>query len=391
MRYLVIIMVLIFSFEFAEFIYPVKGTMDIVENNTISIDTTQIVYKEFSFYVGTYTSGDSEGIYKYKLKKNGLIEEIGLSAKSENPSYLTLSNDNKFVIAVNENSIGSIESFLISGDSLILINQSLTEGKYPCHVSTNRNGYVLVSNYGSGDVSLLKLNSWGVLTELLDNELHTSDENSEPYAHSSQFELKGNGIISADLGINKMWFSSLDKIQQKLVHNGIQQSLKMPEGSGPRHFVIHPNGKWIYVVNEYGNSVTLVNKNDNGEFILDNSISTLPAEFSGSSYCADIHISVDNKFLYASNRGHNSIAIFSVNEYNGSLSIVGYELTRGSYPRNFSISPDDNYLVVANQKSNSIISFKRNLTTGLLEYVDEVTLHIPVCILFYNPIVMLLH
>ncbi|MCK5852938.1 beta-propeller fold lactonase family protein, partial [bacterium] len=163
---------------------------------------------------------------------------------------------------------------------LAFINSSSTGGKNPCYVSTNDNGFVLVSNYGSGNVGLLKLNEAGELSALLDTEQHSSDEYPNPHAHSAQFEPTGNGIISADLGINELWFSTLNETQQK-IEPASQQSLLMPEGSGPRHFVIHPNTKWIYAVNEYGNTITLVNKNNEGQFSVVNTVSTLPEDFTG--------------------------------------------------------------------------------------------------------------
>jgi len=363
---------------------------EIAESNVKSADTTKsynssVSSEKYVFYVGTYTTGESEGIYKYTIQNDGSMKKSGLAATTENPSFLTLSNDSRFLLAVNENITGTVESFSISDDTeLAFINSSSTGGKNPCYVSANDNGFVLVSNYGTGNVGLLKFNEAGELSDLLDTDQHSSEEYSNPHAHSAQFEPAGNGIISADLGINELWFSKLNSEQQKL-EPAEQQSLLMPEGSGPRHFVIHKNGKWIYVVNEYGNTVTLVNKNNEGQFSVVSTVSTLPEDFTGKSYCADIHISGDSKFIYASNRGHNSIAIFEINE-NGSLTYVGFESTRGEFPRNFAISPDDNFLLAANQKSNNIVSFRRDITTGLLEFIGETDAPIPTCILFYKPV-----
>ena len=355
-----------------------------------SADTTKSYYtsvssEKYVFYVGTYTSGESEGIYKYSLLEDGSIVKTGLAVATENPSFLTLSSDSRFLLAVNEKQTGTVESYSITDDvELAFINRSSTGGKSPCYVSANDSGFVLVSNYSSGNVGLLKINEAGKLSVLLDSDQHSSDEYSNPHAHSAQFEPTGNGIISADLGINELWFSKLNTAQQKM-EPAEQQSLLMPEGSGPRHFVIHKNGKWIYVVNEYGNTVTLVNKNSEGQFSVVNTVSTLPEDFTGTSYCADIHISADNRFIYASNRGHNSIAIFKL-AGDGLLTTVGFESTRGVFPRNFAISPDDNFILAANQKSNNIVSFRRDATTGLLEFIDETDAPTPTCILFYKPV-----
>jgi len=156
----------------------------------------------------------------------------------------------------------------------------------------------------------------------------------------------------------------------------------MNHGAGPRHLVFHPNGKWIYVLNELDCTVTLIIKSDDDKYTKGVSISTLPADYSEPSKCADIHISSDGKFLYASNRGHNSIAIYDVDGNSGTLKFIEHELTRGDSPRNFSLSPDEKYLLVANQNTNNIVSFKRDLTNGLLEYVSQIKAPKPVCILF---------
>ena len=144
----------------------------------------------------------------------------------------------------------------------------------------------------------------------------------------------------------------------------------------------HPNRKWAYAVNELSSTVTLIKKMDSGTYALDASISTLPKNYTEESSCADIRISPDGQFVYASNRGHDSIAIYKVNPKNGTLVLVGHESTRGKVPRNFSLSPDGNFLIVANQKSNSLVSFERNKINGTLKFVDEIDAPTPVCILF---------
>jgi 6-phosphogluconolactonase len=155
----------------------------------------------------------------------------------------------------------------------------------------------------------------------------------------------------------------------------------MAEGAGPRHLTFHPNNKWIYVLNELNNTVSLV-KEKNEAYEVDFSIATLPKDFTAFSKAADIHISKDGKFLYASNRGHESIVIYEVNPENGTLKTIGYQPVLGKHPRNFSLSPDEKYLLVANQDTNNIVSFKRDAKTGELTFVSEVAAPMPVCILF---------
>jgi len=344
---------------------------------------------DYPFYVGTYTKGNSQGIYKYNLQKNGILKKIGLAVQSENPSFLAWSHDKKFLIAVNEiNSVdgnGTVASFLIKGDKLIPINKSPSGGAHPCFITTNKFDFVLTTNYSSGNVGLLKLNHKGELSKLLDLQQHTGKGTTKrqeaPHAHSVWFDSDGLNVISIDLGTNDLWFSKLDTLQQKLIPS-TPNKLAMAKGAGPRHLTFHPNKKWIYVVNELTSKVTQLQKNDKGIYDKLGSISTLPKNYKESNTCADIHISADGKFVYASNRGHNSIAIFEVNNLNGTLKLIGHESTLGKSPRNFSLSPNDDFLLVANQLTNNIVAFKRDKKNGLLEFTHQIEAPTPVCILF---------
>lgn len=342
----------------------------------------------YSFFVGTYTDGASQGIYKYELQKDGSLERIGLAAFSDNPSFLAMSADRRFLVAVNEinqDGSGNIESFLIEGDSLKQISRSSSGGAHPCFVSVNKSGFVLTANYTGGNVGLLRLNTQGSLTPLLDVQQHsgkgTTQRQEAPHAHSAWFEYNGLKVISVDLGTNQLWFSQLDTAARKLLPSN-PYKLNMAPGAGPRHLAFHPNGHWIYVVNELDATVTLLVKSDDGTYKVSDSISTLPSDFSEPNTCADIHISSDGKFVYASNRGHDSIVIYEVNAENGQLKWLGHQGTHGSGPRNFSLSPDENYLLVANQYTHNIASFKRDKNTGLLAYVAQIDAPTPVCILF---------
>lgn len=343
-----------------------------------------------TFYVGTYTEGASDGIYKYELLSDGTMRQVGLVAKSETPSFLAKSSDGQYLIAVNEiqneQQVGSVESWKISEDSLTFISRSSSGGAHPCHVSINASGYVLTANYTGGNVGLLKLDKHdGQLSDLLDLQQHSgqgsTDRQQGPHAHSAWFVPESDDVIAVDLGTNELWLSTLDKIQDQL-NPSDPYKLLMPEGAGPRHLTFHPNTKWVYVVNELDCTVSLVKKDATGGYHLQTSVSTLPEGYDQPNYCADIHVTQDGQFLYASNRGHNSIAIFSINKENGTLVSVGHESTRGDFPRNFALSPDGKYLLVANQKSNNIVSYQRNKETGILTFAGECEAPTPVCILF---------
>jgi 6-phosphogluconolactonase len=349
---------------------------------------TREFHSDVSFYVGSYTGKESKGIYKYALQKEGVLKEMGLVAKTLNPSFLTKTTNKKTLLAVNEmneNGTGSISSYSIEKDSLRFISRRKTGGGHPCFVAVSESGFVIAANYTGGNIGLLKVDNNGELSELLDVQQHfgkgTTERQQEPHAHSTWFHpTKRNEVISVDLGTNQLWFSAIDTNNNEFVFSN-KQTLKMANGAGPRHLSFHPNNKWIYVLNELNNTVSLLTTK-NGNYVVGSSMSTLPEDFKAYSKSADIHISNDGKFLYTSNRGHESIAVFEVNLQNGSLKVVEYQPVYGKTPRNFSLSPDNNFLLVANQDSNSIVCFKRNFSSGKLQFVSKIYAPKPVCILF---------
>ncbi len=351
----------------------------------------QTTSADFPFYLGTYTGPESEGIYKYSLSQKGKLKKISLAAKCESPSFLCLSPDKNYVIAVSETSdekgMGSVGSFRISGDSLTFTSSSSSGGAHPCYVSSCENSYVIIANYTGGNLGLLSINNKGELSELQDIQQHsgkgTTDRQMEPHAHSAMFDPQTKNIIAADLGTNEIWFSKIDDKRNKLLPL-YPHRIKLESGAGPRHMAFHPNGNFLYVINELNNTVSLLKRNQDKIFTLGSSVSSLPPDFEGESYCADIHISSDGKFLYASNRGHNSIAIFKIVPENGKLIPKGHQDIHGDWPRNFSLSPDEKFLLVANQKSGNIVSFQRDEKTGLLEFLHMIDAPNPVCILFQD-------
>ncbi|TXD48780.1 lactonase family protein [Polaribacter sp. IC073] len=349
--------------------------------------TTQKTVEDSLFYVGTYTKKDSKGIYKYALSKEGTLQNLGLVAAITNPSFLAKSKDEKTLFAVtetNENGTGFISSYAIKKDTLKFLSRQESGGAAPCFIAVNEDNYLLTANYTGGNIGLLKANEKGEIAPLSFVQQHvgkgTTANQKTPHAHSAWFHPAKDEIISADLGTNELWFSTLDTTKKELVFTD-QKKLKMAAGAGPRHLAFHPNTKWIYVLNELNNTVSLV-KEKKDTYFVETSIATVPNDFTGTSSAADIHLSKDGKFLYTSNRGHDTIAIFKVNSENGTLTTVGYQSVLGKNPRNFSLSPDEAFLVVANQDTNNIISFKRDATTGKLTFVAEVAAPMPVCILF---------
>ena len=364
-----------------------KDKVEKKENMTAADSHSKIEEKKEQnspFYVGTYTNGESEGIYEYSLAEDGKLSKEKLVAKTENPSYLHFSADKKYLIAANELTEGKVSSFKILKDTLEFINKQSSGGMHPCFVVSNDEGFVLAANYSSGSVGLLKLKEDGSLTELLDVHQHkgkgANKRQDGPHAHSVWLQPTQNDVIEVDLGTNELWFSKLNSETNKIEPKS-NEKLAIAKGAGPRHMAFHPSGKWAYVFGELNNTITVLAINEAGEFKVESTISTLPEDFKEENTGADIHISSDGKFLYASNRGHNSIVIFKVKD-DGNLEVIGHESVRGEGPRNFSLSPDEKFLLVANQYTNNIISFKRDINNGLLTYVDEIKAATPVCILF---------
>lgn len=340
-----------------------------------------------NFYVGTYTNGDSKGIYKYQINFDGKLKEIGLMAATNNPSFLAKTKDGKTLLAVdetNENGTGFVKSFAIEKDTLKFINSSKSGGAHPCFIAVNEENKILVANYSGGNIGYLRANNQGKLSDLLNVQQHfgkgTTERQKKPHAHSAWFHPTKKEIISVDLGTNELWFSTIDERENTLIPSK-QNKLKMADGAGPRHLTFHPTKNFIYILNELNNTVSLVKEKDE-KYYIDATISMLPKGFTSYSKAADIHITKDGKFLYASNRGHESIVIYSVNAKNGSLKLVGFESVKGKNPRNFSLSKDDKFLLVANQDTNNIVCFKRDSKTGKLTFVDEIVAFNPVCVLF---------
>lgn len=339
------------------------------------------VTAQSSFYVGTYNSENGGGIYKFTLTEDGELSNMGLLVDANNASFIEFNEDKSCLLAVNEvneNNTGFVQSYKLDDENITLVSTVKSEGGSPCYID-EKNSMVLVSNYMGGNVALYKLGENCKLSNAIYVDQHIGHTNhprqEAPHAHSSQFTRYG--IVSADLGNNTLMFSSLT---DKLIVDE-EYAIEMEQEAGPRHFEIHPTKDYIYVINELNSTVSLLKLIDT-RFQLIESYSTVPEAYKGENYCADIHISTDGKFLYTSNRGHNSISVYKVNEPSGKLKIIQTISVYGDWPRNFSLSPDENYLIVANKKSNNIVSFNRNRETGKLSYNSEVEAFSPVCILF---------
>jgi len=348
------------------------------------------------FFVGTYTDSGSEGIYNFSLDPvTGKLTNHGVVAKSDNPSFLALTPNGKFLLAVLEtkdekgSGMGYVESFAVGKDFLMKLtplSKVSSGGAHPCYVSVNQSETVLAANYNGGNVALFRLDVSGKLSEPLDVQQHfgkgpNADRQSGPHAHSAFFEPGSNRIFVPDLGIDKVAVYQIGNNGSKLIKAPFP-SINLAPGSGPRHLAFHQAIKVVYIANELASTVAVVALNKDGSFTTVETVSTLPKGFDQMNTSADIHISKDGRFLYVSNRGCNSIAIFSVDPKNGKLVQIAQESTRGETPRNFTLSPDENYLLVGNQTTENIVAYRRNQQTGLLKFTDQIKAFRPVCLLF---------
>ncbi len=329
-------------------------------------------------YVGTYTNGESEGIYHLQFNTDtGELNNQALAIHIDNPSFLAYSPNREFLYSANETESGFLSSYKINEDgALSLLTRVSSQGKAPCHIAVNKSGTkAVVSNYGGGSVSVYPINSDGSLCEASQVFDHNS-EAQQSHAHSAQF-FNGD-LFVADLGRNAVYQYKLKDDSYILESSAI---VNMEGNPGPRHFSISDSGEFIYIINEYGSSITSVKRTEDGFEPIDLD-STLDDTYKGNNSCADIHLSQDGRFLYASNRGENSIAVFKRNTQTGMLNKVQNSAVHGDWPRNFTLDPSGKFLLVANRRSNNISVFQIDQTHGTLQFLDSVKVPTPVCLLF---------
>jgi len=334
--------------------------------------------------VGTYTTGKSIGIYVYDFNsKDGSAKSFD-SIQTTNPSYLETSPDKKFVYAVNEKTNGNVSAFDFNDGHLSLINTQPSMGDDPCYITISKNQkWAIVANYSSGTGAVYPINKDGSLSEAVSVIKHyghgtNMSRQQSPHIHSTVLSPDDKFLFVQDLGIDKIIEYSLNNKTGKLTP---KDSVKLKNGSGPRHFIFHPNGKWAYLTQEMGGTITAF-QYGNGKLKTTQTISVFSKPFKQYFTNADIHVSKDGRFLYASTRDSaNIISVFKINPSSGRLTLVGQRSVLGKTPRNFNFDPSGNYLLVANQNSNDIIVFKVNRQTGLLTDTGKrINVGNPVCI-----------
>jgi 6-phosphogluconolactonase len=349
-------------------------------------------------YVGTYTGPASKGIYAFRFDpSSGKSTALGLMAETTNPSFLAIDSKQRYLYVANEvpdykgEKSGGVSAFAIDQKTgkLNFLNEVASRGADPCHISLDKTGkYVLVANYTSGNVATFPVLADGRLGEAASVVQHTghgpdSERQEGPHAHEIQVTPDNRFAIAADLGLDELLVYKFDAEKGSLAANN-PASGKVDPGAGPRHFVFHPNGKFVFALNEMGGSVTSFAYDARTGALRElGTVSSLAPDFKGKNESAEIVTDSSGRFLYASNRGPDNIAVFAIDAKKGTLRPIEHVPTKGKAPRNFAIDPTGKYLFAANQESNNIAVFRIDEKTGRLTDTGQVLeMPSPVCLVF---------
>lgn len=350
-----------------------------------------------SFYVGVYTRGESRGIYRAQLDtQTGRLGSLELVAELENPSFLALHPSKPVVYAVSEvNNFGEEKAGAVSAlrrdpatGRLTLLDRQTTKGAHPCHVSITPSGdYVMVANYSGGSIACYPVKEDGSLGPMSGFVQHegssVSPRQKGPHAHSINSDPAGRFILVDDLGLDKVLIYRLE--DGKFVPNDPAFAALAP-GSGPRHLAFHPGGRFVYVISELLSTVTAFDYDPRtGALSEIQTIGTLPKQFAGGNTTAEICVHPSGKFLYGSNRGHDSIVTFRIDSETGKLTLVGHTPSGGRSPRNIALDPSGRYLLAAHQNSDNVVAFRIDQETGMPKATgSELKVGSPVCVVFQS-------
>ena len=375
---------------------PISGLLLLVTLIMMNLPPAQAADNNYLAYVGTYSDRGGKGIYAYRFDaKTGKLVDLGLAVATPDPSFLAISKDGKFLYAVNETSTyqgqptGSVSSFAIHKDSgkLTPLNTVSSRGPGPAHLVIDRSGKsVLVANYDGGNVAVFPILENGGLGEASAFVQHRGssvnpDRQKGPHAHDIAMSPDNRFALVADLGLDQIIVYPFDPAKGTL---GTPHIVKVHPGAGPRHLAFSPNGKFVYLINEIQSSIDAFSYSAaNGELRELQTVSTLPKEFKGANDTAEIEVHPSGRFLYGSNRGQDSVVLFTIDPAKGTLTNAGFTLTRGKTPRNFAIDPTGHWLFAENHESDNFVIFKIDEKTGQLTPQGD-ALHVPapVCIKF---------
>jgi 6-phosphogluconolactonase len=319
-------------------------------------------------YIGTYTGSKSKGIYSARFDSvTGKLTAPQLAAETKNPTFLALHPNGRLLYAVGEvddfqgKGVGAVSAFAIDGKSgeLTLLNQQSSAGAGPCHLAVDKTGKcILVANYGSGSFAALPIDEEGKLGEPRSKiqdagSSMNKERQSGPHAHCVTIDPENKFAFGCDLGLDKVFIWKLEP-DKALLDSENAVFARVEPGWGPRHLTFHPTGRFAYVINEMGSTISVFYR-AKGTLVESQTVSTLP-HFHGSTTCAEVQVHPSGKFVYGSNRGQNSIAVFAVDEKTGKLTLVEYQSTQGKTPRHFAIDPSGKWLLAENQDSDSIVN-----------------------------------
>jgi len=355
-------------------------------------------------YIGTYTSpdapadGGSEGVHQYTFDtETGELKATGVVGRCVNPSFIAIAPDNRHLYAVAEvgdkqAKANGVAAFEIVGGvgELKPLNKQASGGAGTCHISVDpRKQFVYIANYGSGSIAMYPINDDGSVGEVCDFIQHEGNSVNDkrqkgPHAHSINPSPDGAFVFAANLGTDKLYVYRLNRGERKLE---AVEEIDAKGGAGPRHFTFHPDGTYAYQINELDSTIDVYSYHaKSGKLTRVQTIDTLPDGFEGANTTAEVVVHPSGRFLYGSNRGHDSLVICKVDEATGKLTVVGHEPTRGDHPRNFAIDPSGRFLLCANQNSNNIVVFGIDASTGRLKATEhEAKQGKPVCVRFWSP------
>ena len=352
-------------------------------------------------YLGTYTRGESKGIYVSELNlTTGALTEPRLAAATDNPSFLAIHPSGRFLYAaggamrIDGKPTGLVTAFAMDKTTgkLTRLNRQPSGGRGPCHIVVDATGRcALAANYSSGSVASLPIGPDGKLRPPASVIRHKGSSVNErrqagPHAHSINLDRANRFAVAADLGADKVFVYQFDSAGGTLKPHA-PPAVKLAPGAGPRHFAFHPGGQFAFVINELDSTVTAFAFDAaRGTLAKLQTVSTLPADFKGSNSTAEVQVHPSGKFLYGSNRGHDSLAIFAIDGESGKLRRIGHQPTGGKTPRNFGIDPAGRYILAANQNSNNVVVFRIDQATGRLKPTGHsITVSSPVCVKFHSP------
>jgi 6-phosphogluconolactonase len=351
-------------------------------------------------YVGTYTGpgvppdghapSTARGIYVFRMRASDGHLTLVQVAATDNPSYLALDPTLARLYCTNQNDLtdgapaGRVSAFAVSATdgTLTFLNTQPTHGTHPAHLSVHPSGaYVLASNYGSGDYPVYRILADGSIGPETDDVRASGtgpdpDRQEGPHAHQILTDPDSRHVFGVDLGADEILIWNLDLGTGKLLAN-VPSFVAVAGGSGPRHMVFHPSRRFAYVLSELAGTITTFQYDPSrGALLPQRTVSTLPASFTGSKSTAEIRIHPSGRFLYSTNRGHHSVAMFAIDEKTGALDPLGWESTQGEWPRGMNLDPSGTFLYAANQNSDTIVVFRVDPSTGKLAPTGE-TVHTP--------------